>query len=87
VSSVTNNVMLKNGGLGLSIRETVPGYIPHYVVSDNVADGNAMGGMSASAIPDPPGRPAGTGNAAKNNGNFQCVLIVCAKNRGQAASN
>ena len=84
VSSVTNNVMLRNGGLGLSIRESASSLIAHYVVSENVADGNALGGMSAAAFPDPPGPPAGSGNAAKHNGGQQCVLIVCAKNRGLA---
>jgi hypothetical protein len=84
VSSVSNNVMLKNGGQGLRILETVPSFIPHYVVSNNVADGNIAGGMSARSIPDPPGPPLGEGNAAKHNGQFDCILIACAKNRGEA---
>ena len=84
VSSVRNNRILKNGGVGLTIHETAPDFIPHYDVSDNVADGNAAGGMIASAFPDPPGPPAGDGNSAKHNGVFQCVLIQCAANQGQA---
>ena len=66
------------------IRETVPSFIPNYQVSDNVANKNDGGGMTASSFPEPPGPPAGDGNSAKKNGNFQCVLIVCAKNRGHA---
>jgi len=84
VSTVNGNFMLQNGGIGLVIRETVPSFIPDYEVSDNVANRNDGGGMTASSFPAPPGPPAGDGNSAKKNGNFQCVLIVCAKNRGHA---
>ena len=84
VASVKSNVMSRNGGVGLVIRETSPSFIPLYVVANNVADGNAAGGMIASSFPDPPGPPAGSGNSAKQNGVFQCTLIKCAANAGQA---
>jgi len=84
VSSVRGNRILRNGGVGLTIRETVPSFIPHYDVADNVADGNAGGGMIATSFPDPPGPPVGEGNSAKHNGEFQCVLIACAPNQGLA---
>jgi parallel beta helix pectate lyase-like protein len=84
VTTVVNNRMMKNGGVGLSIRETIPTLLPRYYVADNVADNNGAGGMSAGSFPDPPDPPAGDANAAKHNGGIQCVLIVCAPNRGQA---
>jgi hypothetical protein len=84
VSTVRNNRILKNGGVGLIIRETIPSFIPRYQVDGNVADWNSAGGMKASSFPDPPGPPSGAGNSAKHNGNFQCLLIVCATNQGQA---
>jgi hypothetical protein len=84
VSTITNNVMRRNGGTGLSISETVPEFIPRYVVSDNLATWNGNGGMSASSSPDPPGPPAGEGNAARNNAVFQCRVIVCSRFRGFA---
>jgi hypothetical protein len=84
VTSVINNRVMENGGIGISIRETVPTLIPRYYVADNVADNNGAGGMWAGSFPDAPGPPAGDGNAAKHNGGFQCVLVVCASNRGQA---
>lgn len=84
VASITNNVLQKNGAVGLWIRESVAELIPSYYVADNVADGNGIGGMSASSFLDPPGPPAGQGNVAKHSGTYQCVLILCSANRGQA---
>ena len=86
VASITNNRMSQNGGVGLWIRDTISGLIPRYVVADNVADGNGLGGMTAGSFPDPPTGPAGENNTAKHNGLFQCVLIVCAPNRGRATT-
>ena len=84
VSTITGNTLLRNGGDGLSIFERVPSFLPLYVVSDNVANHNALGGMWAAADPPPPAGPAGSGNIAKHNGLFDCLLIVCASNRGHA---
>ena len=84
LSIVKGNLILKNRGVGLSIQDTISALIPTYVVADNVADGNDGGGMIAGSFPDPPGPPTGSGNAAKSNGNFQCILIKCAANVGQA---
>jgi hypothetical protein len=85
VAQVTGNKMMRNGRHGLSIFDSIAFFIPLYVVADNVADRNGIGGMIAAAdLPTPP--PAGTGNAAKHNGVFDCVLIVCARNRGLARS-
>jgi parallel beta-helix repeat protein len=86
VTSVISNRMSRNGGVGLVIRETVPSFIPKYVVTDNVADRNGIGGMSASSFPDPPGPPAGSDNVARHNGLWECVLIVCDSNRGHATT-
>jgi len=83
VASITNNRMSHNGGVGLWIRDTISSLIPSYVVADNVADGNGLGGMTAGSFPDPPLGPAGENNRAKHNGLFQCVLIVCAPTRGR----
>jgi Right handed beta helix region len=83
VAVITGNTFRGNGGTGLSIEERVCSFFPLYVVSDNVANQNGDGGMSMRpTLPcDPPvGPPPGSGNAAKNNAVFQCVLIVCAKN-------
>ena len=83
VSTIGGNTFLGNGGVGLDIIDDACFYLDYYNVSDNIADQNGHGGMFASgtefcvAIP-------GDGNAAQNNPTFQCVLILCAKNRGQA---
>jgi hypothetical protein len=87
VAAISGNTFLGNGGTGLSIRESVCAFFPLYLVSDNVADQNGAGGMSMAPTgmcSPAPAPPSGSGNAAKNNAVFQCVLIVCAKNRGQA---
>jgi hypothetical protein len=53
-------------------------------VSDNLARENAQGGMEASSfIGSNCDHVRGTANVAQNNGVFQCILIVCAKNPGQ----
>jgi hypothetical protein len=87
VATITGNTFLANGGTGLAISERFCDFSP-YTISDNVADRNGGGGMSfvgtSSCAPLDPGVPSGSGNAAKNNATFQCVLIVCARNRGQA---
>jgi hypothetical protein len=80
VSIVRLNAILKNGGVGLVIRESHTSFIPLYEVANNVALGNVAGGMIASAlVGPPPGPPAGSWNFARKNGNFQCVLIKCAR--------
>jgi hypothetical protein len=86
VADITGNTFLKNGGIGLSISEEVCQFFPFYFISNNVADGNGAGGMrmSARCTVDPPPSPGGSGNSAKSNGSFQCIVIVCAKNRGSA---
>ena len=90
VAAISGNTFLGNGSTGLSIQERNCGFFPLYDVSDNVADRNGSGGMSMAFYLAPPefcpslAPPPGTGNAAKHNADFQCVLIVCAFNRGQA---
>ena len=89
VAMVSGNTFLGNAGTGLSIRERICSFFPFYTVSDNVADLNAGGGMSMSFYLGPPEErpnpapPPGTGNAAKHNAGFQCMLIVCSLS-GQA---
>jgi hypothetical protein len=87
VAVISGNTFDGNGGTGLSIVERFCPFFPFYAVSDNVADRNGGGGISmAPSFPcDPPvAPPPGSDNAAKHNAGFQCVLIVCAANRGQA---
>jgi parallel beta helix pectate lyase-like protein len=89
VATISGNTFLGNGAAGLLVTETFCELFSSYVVSNNAADGNAHGGMIMrrdSALPPCAANfaPSGTGNAAKNNGDFQCILIVCARNRGQA---
>jgi Right handed beta helix region len=87
VAVISGNTFDGNGGTGLSIVEQLCPIFPFYAVSDNVANRNGGGGISmAPFLPcDPPvAPPPGSGNAAKHNAGFQCVLIVCAANRGQA---
>jgi len=83
---ISGNTFLGNGGTGLSIREREPVLAPFYVVADNVADRNGAGGMIATRTPGVGDLPpvSGTGNSAKHNAVFDCIVIVCAKNRGQA---
>jgi hypothetical protein len=87
VASISGNVFLGNGGTGLWIGERVCSFFPFYFVSNNVAHQNAGGGMSMVFTEPPefcPGLapPPGNGNAAWKNGDFQCVLIVCATHPG-----
>ena len=84
VSTIANNRFLDNGGIGLFIIDLDCFYLSNYLVADNVADGNGDVGMFATAEGVPGCQPAGSGNGAQHNGAVQCVLIVCAKNRGQA---
>jgi hypothetical protein len=82
---IEGNTFLGNGQTGLSIEEDICQDIPFYVVSDNVADGNGGGGMGMFSLPFcDPGPPDGSGNVARHNADFQCVLIVCTANPGQA---
>lgn len=86
VAHITGNTFLRNGGIGLSISEETCSFFIPYVISNNVADGNGAGGMRmrANCPVDPPPSPGGSGNSAKNNGSFQCIVIVCARNPGSA---
>lgn len=84
VATVDGNTFLGNGGVGLTIFENSCSFFPFYNVSDNFAVRNAKGGMAAYGLDTPCVGPPGSGNAARNNGVFQCILIVCAENPGQA---
>jgi hypothetical protein len=88
VAIVANNTFLANAGTGLQIDERLCFLLPFYAVSDNVADLNGGGGMRAATVGGPgcpePAPPPGSGNAAKLNAEFQCILIICASNRGLA---
>jgi hypothetical protein len=85
VAVISGNTFRGNGSTGLAVQEEICAFFPRYVVSDNVATQNAGGGMSMSAsCESPPPPPSGSGNVAKNNQVFDCLVIVCAKNRGQA---
>lgn len=84
VSTIGGNTFLGNGGVGLFIIDDACFYLDFYNVSDNVADQNGEGGMFAFGSPQTCTSIPGDGNAAQNNTNVQCTLIVCAKNRGQA---
>jgi hypothetical protein len=77
VATITRNLLLHNGAIGLSIFERVPQFLPRYVVADNVATLNATGGMIAQSDPPSDVGPAGDGNIAKHNGGFDCILITC----------
>jgi Right handed beta helix region len=86
VAVVTGNTFRRNAGTGLSISESVCAASSQYVVADNTATQNAHGGMSMAfpvCNPTPP-PPPGSRNTAQHNLDFQCILIVCASNRGQA---
>lgn len=82
---ISGNTFLGNAGTGLAIREREPALAPFYFVAANLAVGNGSGGMSVTGpgSGDFPPVP-GTGNAAQHNAVFDCIVIVCAKNRGQA---
>jgi hypothetical protein len=87
VATISGNTFLGNSGTGLSIIENECGSVQFYLVSNNVARENYTGGMSMFVAPSPdcvplPQPPPGDGNVARNNSVFQCVLIVCAENRG-----
>jgi hypothetical protein len=85
VATISGNTFLGNGGTGLSISEELCSLVPLYVVSNNVANNNGGGGIGMTPL-DPnctPAPPPGSGNAARHNGVFQCVLILCTvKRRG-----
>ncbi|HEU4976813.1 MAG TPA: right-handed parallel beta-helix repeat-containing protein [Baekduia sp.] len=87
VASITGNRFTGNGGAGLTIFEAGCSWFPSYEIADNVADDNAHGGLALrTGMPcDATFVPAGAGNAAKHNGDFQCLVVVCAANRGLAA--
>jgi parallel beta helix pectate lyase-like protein len=82
VASISGNTFLGNGETGLAVHEEICAFFPLYVVSNNLAEKNAHGGMSFTSGQACSTPPAGAGNAAKQNGDFQCVLVVCARNRG-----
>ena len=79
VARVANNKLSNNGAYGLRITERISSFVQHYVVVDNVADKNGVGGIfftcTSCVVPplgDPPIPPIAIGNAAKNNQDFQC---------------
>lgn len=86
VATVGGNTFRANGSTGLFISETSCSiYLPYYLVSNNVANENLGGGMAAYCPPDTGAASVpGSGNAAKNNSLFQCIVIVCAENPGPA---
>lgn len=106
VASVIGNIASDNGSIGVEISERIPSFIPQYVVAHNVANKNGIGGIrvvdTTTCCPpnlDPPDPPAGTGNIARHNGEFDCQFAVilgtevlwtspdwgCVSNRGRAA--
>ncbi len=84
VATVGGNTFLGNGGAGLVIAEDACFFFPFYDVSDNYAVQNNGGGLEATVSDQPCPGPPGSGNAAQNNSVVQCVMIICAKNPGQA---
>lgn len=80
------NQLSHNGLYGLYISDRLPGFLPFYVVADNVADSNGVGGIridSTCCVPPPysdsfipPAPPTGTGNSAHNNGEGQCEFFA-----------
>jgi hypothetical protein len=87
-SDIVGNVFSDNGGDGLHVMETIGTAGPQYTVKDNVADGNGELGINLQ-FSAPPGFVVqladGSGNSAKRNGDDrQCVIVVCAKNKGSA---
>jgi parallel beta-helix repeat protein len=87
-SDIIGNVLSDNGRNGLLITESIAGAGPQYTVKDNVADRNGELGISLQ-FSAPPGFAVlladGSGNSAKRNGDDrQCVIVVCAKNKGGA---
>jgi hypothetical protein len=80
VTPVTNNTLLHNGAYGLQMSERISSFWQHYVVADNVADRNGLGGIYVVCqgcpvpplVPAPPVPPVASGNAAKNNQGFEC---------------
>ncbi|MFL5921703.1 MAG: right-handed parallel beta-helix repeat-containing protein [Gaiellaceae bacterium] len=80
---ISGNTFLGNSGTGLRLTERAPGAAAGYFVAANVANGNGNGGMSMTYTRGETSPPVpGTGNAAQHNDVFQCVVIICAKNRG-----
>jgi parallel beta-helix repeat protein len=85
-SDIIGNVFSDNARNGLFLTESIGGAGPLYTVKDNVADGNGELGISL-VFAAPPGFVVqladGSGNSAKRNGDDrQCLIVVCAKNRG-----
>ena len=87
-SEIVSNVFSDNGRNGLLVTESIGGAGPQYTIKDNVADRNGELGISLR-FSAPPGFVVqladGSGNSAKQNGDDrQCVIVVCAKNKGGA---
>ena len=79
VSHILDNTMLHNGTYGLFVHERIPSFVAHYVVADNVANANGTAGIyfevcCASPTSPPVESAQASGNAAKNNGEFECKL-------------
>jgi Right handed beta helix region len=87
VADVLDNRFFHNGGIGLTISERFCPFKSFYDISDNTAMHNDGGGMIATFdfCEDPTIPPPGSGNVAKHNGVFQCVLITCTSSRGRKA--
>jgi hypothetical protein len=87
VADVLGNRFKHNAGIGLTISERLCEFKAFYDISDNIAKHNDAGGMSATfeLCEDPTIPPPGSGNIAKHNGVFQCVLITCTSSRGRKA--
>jgi hypothetical protein len=85
-SDVIGNVFSDNARNGLLLTESIGGAGLQYRVQDNVADGNGELGLKL-VFSTPPGfivqLADSSGNSAKRNGDErQCLIVVCAKNRG-----
>jgi Right handed beta helix region len=85
VADVLGNRFKHNAGIGLTISERFCPFKAFYDISDNTAMHNDGGGMSATFdfCEDPTIPPPGSGNVAKHNGVFECVLINCTSSRGR----
>ncbi len=79
VSTFRSNAFLRNAGIGLTVDERVCEFKPLYEFSGNIALRNGGGGLRAAFefCEDPTVPPPGSGNFARHNANFQCILIRC----------
>ncbi len=84
VADILGNRLARNQGTGLRVSERFCGFKPLYDISANTATQNGAGGMSAvfAGCVDPTVPPPGSGNVARRNAGFDCVLIVCGRVSG-----